>query len=131
MARRWILVVDDDPMMLQLMSDFLQGPDFHVTTASDAMQSFIQARDLKPVLIISDMQMPGYGTGDNALKALRKDPRMAGIPFIFVTGMPLADAQKLLPADDPTVRLMNKPVDWERLKVWIKEMTGLSVVEKT
>ena len=131
MAIRWILVVDDDPMMLSLAAEFLQGPDFRVTTASDAMQCFIQARDLRPVLIISDMQMPGYGTGDNALREMRKDPRLKGIPFIFVTGMTLADAQKLLPVNDPTVRLMNKPVDWNKLRQWIFEMTGLKIPEKT
>lgn len=124
MARRWILVVDDDPLTLQVVEEFLQDSGFHVTTAADAMQCFIQARDLKPVLVISDIQMPGYGSGDAALRELRKDPRLASIPFIFITGMDLEKAHKLLPSNDPTVRLIRKPLDWELLRRMIAELTG-------
>jgi CheY-like chemotaxis protein len=127
MPRRWVLVVDDDPMMLDMMETMLACPEFTVTTATDAKQSFIQARDLMPVLVISDLQMPGFGTGDQALKELRKDPRIAKIPFIFVSGMELAQVQALLPAGDPSVRFLQKPVDWDKLKALIAELTGLKV----
>lgn len=127
MPRRWILAVDDDPMMLDMMETMLTCDQFTITTATDAKQSFIQARDLLPILVISDLQMPGYGTGDLALKELRKDPRLAKIPFIFVSGMEPAHAQALLPAGDPTVRFLQKPVDWDKLKLLITELTGLKL----
>lgn len=112
------------------MSDMLCGPNYEVTTAPDALQGFIQARDLKPLIVISDMEMPGYGTGDVGLKDLRKDPRLRHIPFIFVTSMDQEKAKLLLPQGDPTVRLMSKPVDWVKLRAWIKEMCGLEIPER-
>lgn len=124
--RKWILVVDDDPLMLRMMEEALQNPAFGVTTAQDAKQAFIQARDLKPILIISDLQMPLFGTGDKTLRELRKDPRLAHIPFIFVSGMETVKARELVPDGDPTVRLMSKPVDWTVLQKWVLELTGLA-----
>lgn len=124
---KWVLVVDDDPMLLEVISGFLEGCGARVTTASDAMQAFIQARDLKPALVISDIQMPQYGTGDAALRELRKDPRLRGIPFIFMTGMALDKAAALLPKDDPTVRLMGKPLDFDKLAAWVKELAGIEI----
>lgn len=73
MARKWVLIVDDDPAMLVMIEDALAYPDLNITTASDALQSFIQARDLKPIVIISDIQMPGYGYGTTTLTRLRED----------------------------------------------------------
>ena len=125
-TRRWILIVDDDPLMLQILEKFVQGPDIHVTTASDARQAFIQARDLKPALIISDMMMPDF-YGSATLFELRKDSRTGGIPFIFVTGMTPEKAQALLPPNDPKVRLLTKPIDFEKLAAHVKELSGLTI----
>jgi len=126
MARRWILIVDDDPLMLQVLEKFVQGPEIYVTTASDAKQAFIQARDLKPALIISDMMMPGfYGTA--TLFELRKDPRTGSIPFIFVTGMAPEKVKTLLPPNDPKTRLMTKPIDFDKLAQAVKELSGLVI----
>lgn len=126
MPLKWILVVDDDPHMLAILSEFLDADGVRVTTAADAMQCFIQARDLKPALVICDINMPKH-TGDAALRELRKDPRLNGIPFIFITGMPLDKVRPHLPAGDPSVRLMAKPLDLPTLKTWIKEMTGIEL----
>lgn len=128
MALRWILIVDDDPMMLQVMEGYVRGPDIRVTTATDAKQAFIQARDLKPALIISDMMMPGF-YGSATLYELRKDPITGSIPFIFVTGMAPAKAQSLLPPNDPKIRLLTKPIEFEKLAAAVKELSGLVIGE--
>ena len=123
---RWILIVDDDPLMLQILEKAVEGPDVRTTTATDARQAYIQARDLKPALIISDMMMPGfYGTA--TLFELRKDPRTSGIPFIFVTGLAPEKARSLLPPSDPKIRLMSKPIDFDALGKAIHELTGITV----
>ena len=120
MAKNWILIVDDDPAILAVTEAAIAHPALSITTASDALQAFIQARDIKPILVISDIQMPGYGNGPDALKKLREDPRIPRVPFIFVTGMRLDKAKELLPPDDPLIRLMPKPIDYAVLRklVW-------------
>lgn len=120
MPNNWILLVDDDPAMLTIMEAAIAHPSLRITTANDALQAFIQARDIKPILVISDIQMPGYGSGPDALKRLREDPRIPRVPFVFVTGMPLDKAQLLLPPNDPLIRLLPKPIDYQVLRklVW-------------
>ena len=123
---RWILIVDDDPLILQLLEKTVEGPDIRVTTAAEAKQAYIQARDLKPAVIISDLMMPGfYGTA--TMFELRKDPRTEAIPFVFITGMAPAKAQALLPPDDPKIRLLYKPIDFAALGAAVHELTGLKI----
>lgn len=125
MAKKWILVVDDDPAILAMLEEALQHPAFTVTTAADALQAFIQARDLKPFLIISDIQMPGFGDGPSALKRLREDPRFPKVPMIFITGMDLAKARELLPKNDPTIGLMPKPIDLDKICRYVWALAGV------
>ena len=127
MARKWVLIVDDDPAMLVMIEDALAHPDLNITTASDALQSFIQARDLKPIVIISDIQMPGYGYGTTTLTRLREDPRIPRVPIIFMTGMDLAKASALLPKDDPTIGLMPKPVNLRMLRDYVWKLAGIPI----
>ena len=127
MPRQWVLIVDDDPLILQVLEEYVSGPQIRVTTASDALQAFIQARDLKPALIISDIQMGHFGTGDSTLREMRKDERLRSIPFIFISGMEPEKAKLLIPSDDPKIRLMTKPIDFERLSAMIFELTGLTI----
>jgi CheY-like chemotaxis protein len=129
MQKKWVLVVDDDPAILTLIEDALDHPELSVTTASDALQAFIQARDLKPMVIIADIQMPMYGDGSTILKRLREDPRMAYVPIIFVTGMDLDKARELLPKNDPLVGLLPKPVDLELLRDYVWKLGGVVAVK--
>ncbi len=123
--RRWILVVDDEPDIVALLEEGLAGDGWTVTTCHDARQAFVQARDLKPILVVSDLNMPYFGTGDRALKELRADPRLAGIPFLFVTGLEPEKAHRIVPQGDPKVRLLFKPVDIARVRAAARELTGL------
>lgn len=122
---KWILIVDDDPAILAVTEAAISHPSLKITTASDALQGFIQARDLKPLLVISDIQMPGFGTGPEALKKLRSDPSVPHVPFIFMTGMPIEEARKLMPENDPMIRLLPKPIDFEVLRKLVWTYAGI------
>lgn len=118
----FVLVVDDDPNVLSLVSTRLDIAGYRVTTATDAWQEVIQAHGLKVGLVITDIQMPGSGTGVDAYKRLRQVS--PNLPVIFMTGMPPAEAQALIPAD-PLVRLLSKPLDFSLMRQAIKELTGV------
>lgn len=128
MSKKWLLLVDDDPAILFILEEALQHPSFTITTANDALQGFIQARDLKPFLIISDIQMPGFGTGPSALKRLREDPRVPKCPIIFMTGMDLTKARELLPKNDPTIGLISKPIDIQKVRDYVWKLAGIAPI---
>ena len=125
-GRTYILVVDDDQLIRDMMANKLESAGYRVTCAEDAAQSVIQAEGMRLALIISDIEMPGFGTGVDALKKLRSSSFVRkNLPIIFVTGMPPGEARKIGPKADPYVRLIHKPVDWKLLRQYIKDLTGL------
>lgn len=125
-GRSFILVVDDDPLIRDMLVAKLEGAGYRVTCAEDAAQSVIQAEGMNLSLIISDIEMPGFGTGVDALKKLRASNYIPkNLPVIFVTGMPPSEAQKIVPKSDPYIRLMHKPVDWRLLAKYMLDLSGL------
>jgi signal transduction histidine kinase/DNA-binding response OmpR family regulator len=79
-----VLVVDDDPNALELLSRTLQGAGVRVVTASDGQEALELARKLHPVAITLDVIMPDMD-GWEVLRALKADPETEDIPVIMVT----------------------------------------------
>jgi CheY-like chemotaxis protein len=79
------LVVDDSPVIRELISVNLQLEGFEVTTAGDGESALEMARTLLPDVITLDVMMPRM-TGFEAVERLHADPETAGIPIVMVTG---------------------------------------------
>ena len=80
-----LLLVDDDPSAIQLMSRMLaQYPDQRfATSGEDALRL---ARESTPDLIVLDAEMPGM-TGFDVCDILKADPVLAPVPVIFATSL--------------------------------------------
>ena len=68
-----LLVVDDDRRIRDLLSRFLSGEGYRVTTADDAADARAKLAGLRFDLLILDVMMPGE-TGFELARALRKPP---------------------------------------------------------
>ncbi len=80
-----VLVIEDEDMLRENLVSLLTHEGFLAVGAADGIAGLAQAKCLMPQLILCDVMMPvldGYGV----LQALRQDPQMAMIPFIFLTG---------------------------------------------
>jgi CheY-like chemotaxis protein len=119
-----ILVVDDDPALLAVIVERLGMAGYPVATASDRAEALLQAGMSQPALILCDIQMPTWGSGTDAYQDFRALPHLKDVPVIFMTGMPLDEAKKVVPFSDPLIRLMKKPLDWVMLEQAIQELTG-------
>ncbi len=82
MAR--ILIVDDSPTEIHVLSSILQKNGHEVSTASDGEKGVAAAREGKPDLVLMDVVMPGMN-GFQATRQLSKDAETAHIPVIIVT----------------------------------------------
>lgn len=84
-----ILIVDDDPGMVQTLARVIRplGRLRFATQGVDALRLMAEA---PPDLVLLDAQMPGM-SGFEVLEAIKRDPRLADIPVIFVTSQ--AEAQ--------------------------------------
>jgi phosphate regulon transcriptional regulator PhoB len=83
-ANKRILVADDEPDVLNLVSLNLKGAGFTVLQAEDGVAAVQQTRDSLPALIILDLMLPEM-SGLEVCKVLKKDPQTAQIPVIMLT----------------------------------------------
>ena len=79
-----VLVVDDDPDILALLSGVLTELGLRVATASNGRTGLEQARRLLPYLVLSDVMMP-IMRGDRMVEALRADPATADIRCVLMS----------------------------------------------
>ena len=84
--RKKILVVEDDPDLVELLSFNLRGCGFTVSTASDGLDALKKARTILPDLILLDLMLPELD-GFGVCEILRREPATASIPIIMVTAM--------------------------------------------
>jgi twitching motility two-component system response regulator PilH len=82
MAR--ILIVDDSPTDVRVLSAMLERAGFQTITAGTAEDGIVRARQERPDLILMDVIMPGMN-GFQATRTLSKDPDTSSIPVIIVT----------------------------------------------
>ena len=104
---RWkILVVDDDPEVVELLRFNLRSAGFSVGTASNGRLALTKACSLDPDLIVLDLMMPSVN-GFDVVEALREGAETAQIPIIVMTAKRITaeDHQRL---DGAVTTIMEK-----------------------
>ena len=79
-----ILIVDDSPTDIRVLSGMLERAGFQTLSASSAEDGIACARQELPDLILMDVIMPGTN-GFQATRMLSRDPATSAIPVIIVT----------------------------------------------
>ncbi|MCK4848917.1 MAG: response regulator [Candidatus Heimdallarchaeota archaeon] len=77
-----ILVVDDEPDILELMQTILEHEGYDVINTQDGEQA-LEAVSQNPDLILLDIRMPGELNGIDVCKRIKKDSKYESIPIIF------------------------------------------------
>jgi two-component system, OmpR family, alkaline phosphatase synthesis response regulator PhoP len=81
-----ILVVDDDPDLVDATSIILKSKKYDVSVAYDGVEGLEKARNEKPDLIVLDVMMP-QKDGYTLCKELKADPDLCGIPVLLLTAV--------------------------------------------
>lgn len=84
--RKRILVVDDDPELVELVSFNLKHAGYAIGTASNGVEAIKKARSLAPDLILLDVMMPELD-GFAVCEILRRDSTTASIPIMMLTAL--------------------------------------------
>lgn len=79
-----ILIIEDDRQVRGNLAFVLKSEGFAVSEAGDGVVGLAAARSDPPDLILCDITMPGRD-GLAVLRALRADPAVTAVPFIFIT----------------------------------------------
>jgi CheY-like chemotaxis protein len=105
---RDILIVDDDPDVLDTLRETFEFEGYHVTSARDGKEALMRlsAAARVPRVAIIDLLMPNMN-GHELFRAMQNDPRLSDVVVIFCTALPGT-------APHGTI-VMRKPISLERL----------------
>src|SRR5262247_2775186 len=84
MARARILVVDDEPDILELVQYNLSKAQYDVVGVKSGEEALAHLREMLPDLIVLDLMLPGVD-GLEVCKALKRDTQTAAIPIVILT----------------------------------------------
>lgn len=108
-----ILIVEDNPANMKLVSDLLKREGHVILEATDADAGIAIARAEVPALILMDIQLPGMD-GISALKILKQDEKTRRIKTIALTALAMSgDKERLLDAGFDSY--MSKPIRYKEL----------------
>ena len=85
MTEKKILVIDDDPIMLDILKTFLRSQGFGVETALDGVEGLSRVENYRPNLILLDVMMPKMD-GYTFIRELRKNEKFRDMPVVVLTG---------------------------------------------
>ncbi len=109
-AKGTVLVVDDDPFIVDFIETALEDEGYLVLAAVNG-GALKAAHDLRPDVILLDIMMPGMD-GVEVSRRLRDDPVTAGIPIVVMSAQDrLRTTSSLMPVDDR----LPKPFDLDHL----------------
>jgi diguanylate cyclase (GGDEF)-like protein len=116
-SRHSILLVDDNPGMIQLMAKMLEG-EGHLRFATNGPAALLQLQQTVPDLVLLDAEMPGMN-GFELCALMQADPCLAEVPVIFVTSHN-DQASELKGLSLGAVDFIAKPISEPLLKARVK-----------
>jgi two-component system alkaline phosphatase synthesis response regulator PhoP len=119
-----ILIVDDEPQIVEICKDYLKAAGYDTVTASNGLQGVSLARREKPDLIVLDLMMPEM----DGLEVTRTIRRESGVPIIMLTAR-VEETDKLigleLGADDYITKPFSPRELVARIRVVLRRMVSV------
>ena len=96
MAR--VLIIEDDPDLVTLMSNTLRRRGHEVAVAYDGSAGYFAALTEGPEVILLDMLLPGF-TGSELMHLLRTNPDVARIPIVVISALVVTSLGRCIARD--------------------------------
>lgn len=98
MEGKTILIVEDNPVNMELASVVLSAAGFNVLQAASAEEGIALAKSEAPALVLMDINLPGMD-GFDATRALKEDPETADLPVVALTALAMkGDEERVMAA---------------------------------
>lgn len=120
MAKKRILLVDDEPELVDMVKIRLESNGYEVSTAYEGQEALDKARKVKPDLIILDLMLPKID-GYKVCRLLKFDEKYKHIPILMFTAR-AQDSDKKIGAEVGADDYVTKPFEPQVLLGKIKEL---------
>ena len=117
-----ILIVDDEPDIIEILQFVLEGAGFECLTAFDGEKGLKLAREASPDLIILDVMMPKIN-GYKICRLLKFDAKYKDIPILMVTARS-QEGDKAIGEETGADEYITKPFKIEYVLERVKSLTG-------
>lgn len=124
MNEKTVMIIEDEEDAAELFAEMMRVSGYRVVKTSKSVPAIEIMTAEKPDVILLDIMMPEV-SGLDILRAMRRDPALAGIPVVIITakGMP-ADIKNGMEAGASTY--LTKPVGFLDLKEAVERALGSS-----
>ncbi|MBZ8140308.1 hypothetical protein CLD22_10405 [Rubrivivax gelatinosus] len=117
-----VLVVDDSLTVRRVTQRLLQREGWRVVTAKDGVEALERLAEMRPALMLSDIEMPRMD-GFDLLRAVRGDPALAGLPVVMITSR-IAQKHRDHAAALGADHYLGKPYSEEELLALVERYAG-------
>ena len=122
-----ILIVDDDPLNLEILEELL-GDDYDLVTAETGEEALEQAREYRPDVVLLDIMMPGID-GYETCRRMRKMPALENAKILLVSAKAMV-SERLEGYESGADDYMTKPFNKDELRAKVKVFAKLRRAEE-
>ncbi|MGE5072959.1 MAG: response regulator [Anaerolineae bacterium] len=120
-GQAYLLIVEDDPDILNLLKTTLEFNGYRVSTARNGLEGLEAVQAERPAMVIADILMPRLD-GFGLVNRLRIHPETRDIPVALVTATYVTLEDREFAQNIGATRFIQKPIDLEKLLATIKEL---------
>jgi DNA-binding response OmpR family regulator len=113
-----ILIIDDEPDMLDLIAECLADDNFELKSISSAINILSDIETFKPDLILTDKLMP-HTSGHEVITQIRQSPKYFSTPILVLTGL-ISEKDKIESLDIGADDYITKPFSPAELKARVR-----------
>ena len=122
MSKASILVVDDDPVIVTMLSTRLSKRGYQVATAADGAKAIEAAKNQRFDVVLLDVMMPGK-SGWEVARALKQDPATQDVKIVMVSAIGEKTNEITAPIYGADAHV-DKPFEFEKLEKVIAGLLG-------
>jgi DNA-binding NtrC family response regulator len=117
MPKGRILIVDDEPVIAESLSEMLEGWGYETAVASDGLLGLAKVEEFRPSVVVSDVYMPNLD-GFGLLRELRElHPETA---VILLTGQGTVEMALRAIQEEGAFHYLEKPIDFAKLRLVVE-----------